>query len=257
MAGSRLLFKAVCGAVMLWSSSVMAQYYGYGTQIDKPNITVTGDAEIKVAPDNAVITLGIETLDNSMVIAKRENDRLLSSVTKAIQQLGVDESDIHTDYLNVRPKYSKWDDTGEFLGYNVKRRIVVTLKDISKFDQLISDVIEAGVSRILDVGFNVDDLRKYRDQARAMAIKAAAEKARDLTSEIGQTVGKAIDIREGRSAWRSWYSGWNWDRYYRNYNSGVFNASQNAVSPESDQDTPIAIGKISVTASVSVSFLLE
>jgi uncharacterized protein YggE len=232
----------------------MAQYYGYSAQPDKPNITVTGEAEIKVAPDNAVITLGIETLDSSMVDAKAENDRLVKSVTRAIKRLGVDESDIHTDYLNAEPKYEHWRDLGSFLGHNVKRRIVVTLKDVSKFDDLISDVIEAGVSRVLDIRFNIDDLRKYRDQARAMAIKAAADKARDMTAEIGQTVGKAIDIREGRSARRSWYRGWDWGRYY---GSGKFNVSQNVASPESDKDGPLAIGKISVTASVSVSFLLE
>lgn len=253
MVGAKLLIRAVCGAVTIWASAVMAQNYS-GQPNAQPNISVTGEAEIKVIPDNVVITLGIETLDNSMVDAKAENDKLVKSITKAIKKLGVDKSEIHTDYLNVEPKYKRRNEPDTFLGHNVKRRIVVTLKDISKFDEFISDVIEAGVSRVLNVRFNTDDLRKYRDQARAMAIKAAADKARDLTAEIGQTVGKAIKIREGRSARRSWYSGWDWDRHY---GSGTFNASQNVASPESGKDTPMAVGKISVTASVSVSFLLE
>ena len=114
--------------------------------------------------------------------------------------------------------------------------------------------VEVCFSRVLDVNFNVDNLSEYRDQARSMAIKAAADKARDLTAEIGQTIGKAVNIKEVKSEQRSWYGSRYWDRYYI---LGTSAGLQNTSSSESQMDWPPAIGKISVTASVSVSFLLE
>ena len=210
MAGGRLLFKAVCGIAMLWSSAVMAQYYR-SPQIDQPHIVVTGDAEIKVAPDKAVIILGVESIDMSMEVAKRETDKNLKSVMQAITRLGIDESDIQTDYLNAEPVYERYRDLDSFQGNRIRRRLVVTLKDISKFDKFLSDVLSSGASRVLDVQFFTEDLRKYRDQARAMAVKAAAEKAGDITSELGQTAGKAIYINENKSSWRSWYWYYGWD----------------------------------------------
>ena len=113
MVGAKLLIRAVCGAVTIWASAVMAQNYG-GQPNAQPNISVTGEAEIKVIPDNVVITLGIETLDNSMVDAKAENDKLVKSITKAIKKLGVDKSEIHTDYLNVEPKYKRRNEPDTF-----------------------------------------------------------------------------------------------------------------------------------------------
>jgi len=253
MTGARLLIRTVFGAVVLWSSTLMAQRYGY-PQVDQPHIIVTGDAEIKVAPDKAVITLGIESIDMSMVVAKNETDKNLKSVMQAIIRLGVDQSDVQTDYLNVEPVYERYRDLSSFQGNHIKRRLIVTLKDISKFDKFLGDVLSAGASRILDVQFITEDLRKYRDQARAMAVKAASEKAHDMTAELGQTVGKAIHINENKSSWRSWYYGWDWGRYS---GANLFNVSQNVAVPEDEGDTPLAVGKISVTASVTVYFLLE
>jgi uncharacterized protein YggE len=256
MSGGKLLFKAVFGAVMLWSSAAMAQYYGDSIK-DQPTISVSGEAEIKVVPDRAVITLGVETIDTSMVAAKKENDRMVEAIRKATGKYGIKETEIQTDYLTVEPKYERrrneyGKEIDYFVGHNIRRRLVIDLTDVSKFDDLLSSVIETGVSRIIDVGFYTDRLKEHRERARALAIQAAAEKARKLTAELGQKVGKAINVREGNSYWRSYYGGW--DSYRR---PGQRHVSQVSVDSEFEGETPIAVGKISVTASVSVSFLLE
>jgi uncharacterized protein YggE len=73
MTGARMPITFVCAAVILWSSAAMAQYYGDSIK-DQPTISVSGEAEIKVVPDRAVITLGVESIDSSMVAAKKETD---------------------------------------------------------------------------------------------------------------------------------------------------------------------------------------
>lgn len=257
MSAGRLLFKAVCGAMILWSSAAMAQYYGDSVK-DQPTIYVTGDAEIRVVPDRAIITLAVTTIDSTIVAAKKINDRIVDDITKVSRDYGVDKSDMQTNFLNIEPKYKKARDyqgveVEIFLGYDVKRQLAIVLKDVSRLDDLLTGVIEKGADKILGVRFFIDELRKYRDQARVTAIKAAQDKARDLSEEIGQTIGKAISIKEGKSAWRSWYRGLDWDRV----NSGVPFKSQNVTELDFDGDMPLAVGKISVIASVSVNFLLE
>lgn len=249
---------AICFLLIaaFWVSESRGQYYSSSSN-DRPYISVSGEAEIKVVPDRVIITLGIETVDTSMAAAKKENDGMIGAITKVTEKYRVLESDIQTDYLTVEPKFERRrNDYGRefdfFLGHNVRRRLVITLKDVSKFDDLLSSIIETGVSRIIDVSFYTDELKKYREQARALAIKAAAEKAQKLTAEIGQKAGKAVSIREGGSYWRSYYGGW--DSYGR---PGRRHASQVSVDSESQGDTPMAVGKISVTASVSVTFELK
>ncbi len=99
------------------------------------------------------------------------------------------------------------------------------------------------MTRLSNVEFRDSQIRKHRDQARAMAIKAAQEKANLLAREIGQSIGPAYSITE----------------------SGVIpypaaNAVQNRVDTftgtPSDSESAIAPGSISVTAQVTVSFRL-
>ena len=40
-------------------------------------ITVSGDAEVRVVPDEVILTLGVETWNKNMDRAKRENDWLV------------------------------------------------------------------------------------------------------------------------------------------------------------------------------------
>ncbi|PYS85966.1 MAG: hypothetical protein DMF70_03135, partial [Acidobacteria bacterium] len=125
----------------------------------------------------------------------------------------------------------------EFLGYQVSKTIAVILRDISRFDSLLSDVLKAGVTRLSNVEFRDSQLRRHRDQARAMAMKAAQEKASLLAREIGQSIGPAYSITEGSPTYDS-----------------TSNISQNRIaglagSSERESESAIAPGSIAVTQS--------
>ena len=50
------------------------------------------------------------------------------------------------------------------------------LKDISKYEDVLSGVLESGANYVEGIEFRTTELRKYRDQARVMAIKAAKDR---------------------------------------------------------------------------------
>ena len=128
-----------------------------------------------------------------------------------------------------------------------QRRWSSRLKDISRFEGLLSDILKSGVDRVRDVDFRTTAIRKYKDQARALAIRAAQEKAIAMTKEIGQSVGKAYSIRE---------------QGYSYAGSSMSNVSSNSMatiesSGDSDDETStIAPGMIKISARVTVSFRL-
>jgi uncharacterized protein YggE len=90
-------------------------------------------------------------------------------------------------------------------------------------------------------------MRKYKDQARAMAIKAAQEKASAFAREIGQSIGKAFSITEDGV---NNFTGKTLPNNTSNYVGGISGAY-------SDDENTIALGQISVTARVVVSFELN
>jgi uncharacterized protein YggE len=74
--------------------------------------------------------------------------------------------------------------------HSVTRRIAVILHDLSKFESLLSGVLQAGVNYVHNIEFRNTELRKHRARARSMAILAAREKAVALAKDLGQKVGR-------------------------------------------------------------------
>ena len=106
---------------------------------------------------------------------------------RAARDFHIDEGDIQTDSIHVEMAYDSHDGTVVDY-YQVTKSVQVFLRDVSKFEPLLTGVLRAGANHIYDVQFSTSELRKYRDQARALAVKAAIEKANDLASAAGLKV---------------------------------------------------------------------
>ncbi len=218
-------------------------------------ITVTGDAEVRVVPDEVVLTLGIETWNKQLGIAKKENDQRVQKIIEIAKIHKIEEKHIQTDYLGIEPRYKDSYEHKKFIGYFVRKTLVLILKDVSRFENILSDVLEAGTNYVHGIKFRTTELRKYRDQARSLAIKAAQEKANALAKELDQKIGKPHSIQENRSGWWSGYNSWWGSRWSGGMAQNVI---QNVDSPNSlETDNSIALGQIKVNATVTVSFELK
>jgi hypothetical protein len=212
---------------------------------------VAGDAEIKVIPNQVLISLGVETRDRNLGVARVQNDTAVRSVLVAIAKFQIDATDVQTDFIQVNIVYQSSAQT-IVDHYVVEKAIAVTLKDVSKFEPLLSAVLEAGANHIYNVEFMTTDLRKYRDQARALAAKAAIEKASDLAAAAGlKVVGKPMNVSSYSYGGGSWYG--------RLHNMGANYGAQNVYQggDRGSAEGTIALGKISVTATVSMNFRIE
>ncbi len=219
-------------------------------------ITTTGDAEIKVAPDQVILILGVETWDKNIRTAKAQNDERVKRIIALTQQnFGIEGKYVQTEQMSVDPRYRNGTYTpDDFIGYFVTKTIVITLQDVSKFEDLYTAVLEAGANHVYGVQFRTTELRKYRDQARALAIKAAQEKASALAGELGQKIGEPESIQENYSGWYSSYSS-RWGNAWGN--SAAQNVVQNVGGSAPLEEGTIAPGQISVSARVSVTFNLQ
>jgi uncharacterized protein YggE len=130
---------------------------------------------------------------------------------------------------------------------------VVTLRDLDKFEALLADALEAGVNYVHGIQFRTTELRTHRDEARALAISAAKEKAEALAGELGQEVGDPKMIEEVQNSWWSGYNSW----WGANLANGMTqNVIQEMGTGILSGDGSLAPGQISITARVSVTFQL-
>lgn len=246
----------VCvAAAMLTLILVLAAWSESPSQSGQPRlITVTGEADVRVVPDEVILTLGVETWDKNLEAAKSHNDEIVKKVLALAAEYGIPPEHVQTDYIGIEPRYQDgYYEDRDFVGYFVHKTIVITLRDLSKFENLLSQVLTAGVNYVQGIEFRTTELRKHRDEARALAIQAAREKATALAGELGQKVGEPQTIQEDQSGWWSGYSAWWGSRW-----GGTI--SQNVIQEMGGTDwtggSSVAPGQIDVTARVAVSFEL-
>lgn len=215
-------------------------------------VRVSGDAEVMVVPDEAVMRLGVETLDADLSEAVAQNARAVAAVTAVARRAGVAEVDVATDYLDVQPQRTTRETRGirvpEVYGYRVRRAITVTLRDLAAFDALLRDAVAAGANYVHGIDFQTSELRRYRDQARAEAVQAARDKAQALAAGLGQTLGAPRSVTErGQGGWR----------YGSAWGGGLGRGGMQNVSVSAEASAAVAPGQISIRAGVDVTFALE
>ncbi len=232
---------------------------GCTVNMDKPassgrSISVSGEAEVRVVPDEVILTLGVETSNMDLEEAKAENDQRVAAVLDLTERYGIEPKLVQIDHISIEPRYRDSYEKQSFLGYFVRKTVVVTLRDISQFEALLSDVLASGANYVHGIQFRTTELRKHRDEARALAITAAREKAEALAGDLGQEIGEPLKITEGQASWWSGYGSW-WGSAYA---SGMTqNVIQNAAGSGYTGDDTLAPGQIKVTAVVAVEFALR
>jgi uncharacterized protein YggE len=204
-------------------------------------VRVVGTSEIKVVPDRAVIEVGVEKQDPRASVAKHAEDDAARRILATLHDNGVDEKDVQTTFLSLQPQsYTR---KGVRISYFVAAQtLTITVRDLPRLDALLEALIKAGGNRIDSIAYETGDLRKYRDQARDLAVKAAQEKAGALAKALGQEIGKAQSIEEVPESVAMANT-----RFYGYANEDKLRT----VAPS------IAVGQKSISASVMVSFELN
>jgi uncharacterized protein YggE len=217
-------------------------------------VQVTGSALINVTPDRALIQLGVQSNGVTPDAVQAANSVAIQRVIKALLAQGVAAKDIATDNYVIEPVYENYDSL-YIKGYRINNIVAVSLRDVKKTSTLLAAALNAGANQVINVEFYTSELRQYRDQARALAMQAAKEKAQALAAAAGAEAGCVLTITE--NSW-SYYNGW-W--YGRSQNMATQNVIQNATpsggSGSSAGEEPISLGQISVKAEVGATFGLQ
>jgi uncharacterized protein len=216
-------------------------------------ISVNGDAEVQVAPDLVTISVGAEGRHAQLAAARAANDASIRAIMAAAALHGVARADLQSDFVEVQPIYARAEDASP-AHYRVHKAITVTLRDVSRFDRLLTALINAGANQVYGVEFQTSELRKHRDAARDAAVKAALEKGAALAAAAGLKVGKPTSISSN-----NWFSGSRYGRW-RSHSYGNEFAAQNVMVSGNTASASTGLfspGRISIRTDVTLTLPLE
>ena len=220
-------------------------------------LTVEADAIVRIPPDRVVINVGARTKGKSLSEVRQKNSIIIGNAIETAKVYGVSARNISTDHVRIDPKFDG--DTERVEWYYVDQSVMIILEDISRYEELISRLIDAGINQFRKVEFQAAELKKYRNNARVAAIAAAVEKANFLARVAELKLGRIVNLSE--------YTSWC-------FPSGRSNGQGNQASPattpfttrasgefckrdESGDDGTMELGSISIQAFVTVHFELE
>ena len=159
-------------------------------------VTVTGQAVVKVAPDTAVIRIGVSSHGKTAREASDANARQMTAVMNAIKSNGIAPRDIQTSRLSLQPQYDPKGGANRLLGFQVTNQLTVNIHDISRLPALLDRAIAAGANEMSGIEFEVSERSKLLDQARDEAIADAHRKAALYAQAAGTKLGGVVSITE-------------------------------------------------------------
>ena len=216
---------------------------GLSINNQQEGIWVSGQGTATVTPDIAVLSLGVEAQASSVADAQSQAMAAMNEVMEALDDNGIAEKDIQTQYYNIR-QVTKWDRDEEeevIAGYRVTNRVSAKIREIDDAGAVIDAVVAAGgdLIRIDSIYFSVDDPSPYYEEARADAMADAKAKAEQLAELAGANLGKAKYISESSQTPPTIYR-------------------QGAVYEEAApaMDTAISPGEVEINLTVQVNYAL-
>lgn len=164
-------------------------------------VTVTGEATVAVAPDAALIRVGVTSQGKTAREASQANAAKMTSVLAAIKDAGIADRDIQTAQLSLQPQYdSSKPGTPHLLGFQVTNQVTVKIRDIGNLPGVLDRAIGAGANEMSGIEFVVSEQSKLLDQARGEAMADAYRKAEIYAHAAGAKVGHVEAIAEEGSA---------------------------------------------------------
>ncbi|WP_246662957.1 SIMPL domain-containing protein [Pseudolabrys sp. FHR47] len=165
------------------------------------SITVTGEATVSVAPDNANIRLGVTSQGKNAREASETNARQMTNVLAAIKEAGVADRDVQTSRLSLQPQYEQGKaGPARLLGFQVTNQITIRIREIDKFPGILDRAIAAGANEMSGIEFVVSEQSKLLDQARDDAVSDARRKAELYAKAAGVKLGPVTSITEEGSS---------------------------------------------------------
>lgn len=217
-----------------------------GQEEEPPFLQVAGEGKVKVKPDVAYLSVGIETQGATAQVAQERNAGKVQAVIDQLAALGIGKDEVETSGFNLYPEY---DYSGKgaprLTGYRASNQLRVTIDDLNAIGRVADAVVKAGVTNLNGVNFDLKDPAEARRQALARAVADGKAEADAMARAAGVTLTGLRALVEGTAGGPVPIM----RRMHMDYA-----ASEPAEGPA---PTPVLPGDLTVTAHVSMTFSIR
>ena len=162
-------------------------------------VTVNGQGSVNITPDTALAQVGVEARAPQLNDALSDATQRMTQVLESVRALGIEGKDISTSRIAIEPIAAprrNESDPVRIDGYRVGNTAQVRIRDVRTAGRVLDAVVRAGANTVGGLTFTVNDRTAVEAQARALAVRDAATKARQLADAAGVRLGPLLSLTE-------------------------------------------------------------
>ena len=164
-----------------------------GVDHDETLLTVSATGRSETRPDEASVTVGVNSQGATAAEASALNNHKMAKVAAALARFGVKPDDMQTSNLSLaRIDYGK--ERGRF---NASNNVVIRLHDMARVGEAVAATTDAGANLVSGPALRVTDAEKASLSAYGAAYKAARVRAEAYAAAAGMKISRILAIRDG------------------------------------------------------------
>src|SRR5262245_48814097 len=165
-----------------------------------PTIVTTGQATIHRVPDQAFVSVAVETRARQPRDAQKQNADAMSVVQQKLVEAGIQKEAIRTTGYSIQQEFDFTNGRRvprDFLAHN---GLEVRLDGVDRVGEILDLVVQAGATSVAGIRFDVKDRTMLERDVLMHAVEDARARADALAAGAGRTVDRVIRIDDMRQS---------------------------------------------------------
>ena len=159
-----------------------------------PSIVTTGEAVVRRAPDQAFVTVSVESRARNPRDAQRQNAETMTAVQQRITAAGVPKDAVRTLGYNIQQEFDFVDGRRVARGYLARNAVEVRVDAIDRTGDVLDAAVQAGATSVASVRFDLKDRAAAEREALRLAVVDARARADAAASGAGRAVDRVLRI---------------------------------------------------------------
>jgi uncharacterized protein YggE len=159
-------------------------------------VEATGEAEVSLAPDQAVLSLGVTHDAPTAKEALEANARAMTAVVAALAQAGFTAPSVATRAVSLTPVMDYRPNTEpRITGYRASNTVQVKTSDPASIGRALDAGVQADANVSGGIAFGLADPRAAETQALRLAVQDGRRRAAAMADALGLKLGRIVEVR--------------------------------------------------------------
>jgi uncharacterized protein len=161
-----------------------------------PTIVTTGEANVRRAPDQAFVTIAVETRARAPRDAQQQNAEAMTAVQQRVARAGIPADAVRTTGYAIQQEFDFANGRRTPRGYVARNGIEVRLDAVERVGVLLDAMVDAGATTVSGVRFDLKDRAGAEREALRLAVMDARARADAIASGAGRSVDRVLRITD-------------------------------------------------------------